>query len=254
MSSDQQYQQVPESELPDMEEFQEHETPQDFRRRSLLLKIAIILLAIAVIGVVAYLLYNNVTLETLEEIAKEYWPVVLAPILGWLLGFWAVHNLYHPTASYYGCLDPNTHEFTIVRIPDEMIKYFDQPGNSVQYHTPMSNRYYPVQDMDLQTGRIEYAWPFDSDPQLLFSREESYSKWSKWVLDVAKENTQLRDNPLLLAILLTRNHLGKTLDGIARMLNMDDPDVTTKDYSMSDLLDAIHGEDEQEDDDDGSQE
>ena len=250
MSSDE----VPNLSIPGMDDPQEHDTPQDFRRRSRILTLVFIAVVVAAISVIAYLVYTNVSLEQVKEIAEEYWPVVLAPVLGWLLGFWAVHNLYHPTASFYGCLDPVTHQFTIVRIPDEMIKYFDQPGNSVQYHTPLSNRYYPVQDMDLQSGMIEYAWPFDSDPQLLFSREESYSKWSKWVLDVAKENTQLRDNPLLLAILLTRNHVGKTLDGIARMLNMDGPDLSTKDYSMSDLMDSIHGKDDEGGDDDDDKE
>jgi len=247
MSSDE----VPNLSIPGMDDPQKHDTPQDFRRRSRILTLVFIAVVVAAVSIIAYLVYTNVSMEQVKEVAEEYWPVVLAPILGWLLGFWAVHNLYHPTASFYGCLDPVTHQFTIVRIPDEMIKYFDQPGNSVQYHTPLSNRYYPVQEMDLQSGMIEYAWPFDSDPQLLFSREESYSKWSKWVLDVAKENTQLRDNPLLLAILLTRNHVGKTLDGIARMLNMDGPDLETKDYSMSDLMDSIHGkEDEGGDNDD----
>jgi len=246
--------QVPDLELPIPEMPQDHETPQDFRRRSLRNLILIILAIVVGICAGGYVLYRYVGPDTLIDIVNEYWPIVFAPILGWLLGYWAVHNLYHPTASFYGCLDPITHQFTIVRIPDEMIKYFDQPGNSVQYHTPMSNRYYPVQDMDLQSGRIAYAWPFDSDPQLLFSREESYSKWSKWVLDVAKENTQLRDNPLLLAILLTRNHVGKTLDGIARMLNMDDPDLSTKDYSMSDLMDSIHGKDDEGGDNDDDKE
>ncbi|MBE6521864.1 MAG: hypothetical protein E7Z62_01860 [Thermoplasmata archaeon] len=246
--------QVPDLELPIPEMPQDHETPQDFRRRSLRNLILIILAIVVGICAGGYVLYRYVGPDTLIDIVNEYWPIVFAPILGWLLGYWAVHNLYHPTASFYGCLDPNTHQFTIVRIPNEMIKYFDQPGNSVQYHTPMSNRYYPVQDMDLQSGRIAYAWPFDSDPQLLFSREESYSKWSKWVLDVAKENTQLRDNPLLLAILLTRNHVGKTLDGIARMLNMDDPDLSTKDYSMSDLMDSIHGKDDEGGDNDDDKE
>ncbi|MBR6213580.1 MAG: hypothetical protein IKQ67_02915 [Candidatus Methanomethylophilaceae archaeon] len=238
--------QVPDIELPLPEMPHDHETPQDFRRRSLR-NLILIVLAIAV-GICAggYVLYRYVGPDTLIDIADEYWPIVFAPILGWLLGYWAVQNLYHPTASYYGSLDPNTHEFTIVRIPDEMIKYFDQPGNSVQYHTPLSNRYYPVQKMDLQSGRMEYAWPFDADPQLLFSREESYLRWYEWILGVAKENIQLRDNPLLLAILLTRNHLGKALDGIAAMLNMDGQDASVKDYSMSDLLDSIRGDDNEE--------
>ena len=240
---------IPDQELPE-DLVQDRETPDDFRRRSRTRTVILTLAAIIVVAVLGYLLYRNVSPETILDIAAEYWPVSLAPIIGWLLGYWAVHSLYHPTASYYGCLDPVTHEFTLVRIPDEMIRYFDQPGNSVQYHTPLSNRYYPVQDMDLRSGRIAYAWPMDADPQLLFSREESYLKWSTWVLDVAKENVQLRDNPLLMAILLTRNHLGKTLDGIAKMLNMDDPDPTTRDYSMGDIMDAIHSRSDDNDPDD----
>ena len=242
MSSDE----VPNLSISGMDDPEEHDTPQDFRRRSRIITVVFIAVAVAAVSIVAYLIYTNVSLEQVKEFAEEYWPVVLAPVIGWLLGYWAVHNLYHPTASFYGCLDPNTHQFTIVRIPDEMIKYFDQPGNSVQYHTPLSNRYYPVQKMDLQSGRMEYAWPFDADPQLLFSREESYLTWYEWILGVAKENIQLRDNPLLLAILMTRNHLGKALNGIASMLNMDGPDASVKDYSMSDLLDSIRGNDDEE--------
>lgn len=246
--------QVPQEELPSIGPPQEHDTPQDYQRRSRRVMLLAILGLGAAICAGGYVLYRYVEYETIVEVANEYWPVVFAPVIGWLLGFWAVHNLYHPTASYYGCLDPNTHEFTIVRIPDEMIKYFDQPGNSVQYHTPLSNRYYPVQDMDLQNGRLTYAWPFDADPQLLFSREESYRRWYDWILDVAKENTQLRDNPLLLAILLVRNHLGKAFDGIAKMLNMDGPDVSTKDYSMSDLLEMVRGSDQKGDEEDDKEE
>ncbi len=246
--------QVPGLDLPQLEEPQEHDTPQDYQRRSRRVSILIVIGIVAGICAGGYVLYRYVGPDALIEITNEYWPIVFAPILGWLLGYWAVQNLYHPTASFYGCLDPSTHEFTIVRIPDEMIKYFDQPGNSVQYHTPLSNRYYPVQKMDLQSGRMEYAWPFDADPQLLFSREESYTKWYEWILGVAKENIQLRDNPLLLAILLTRNHLGKALDGISRMLNMDGPDASTKDYSMSDLLDSVRGKDPERGEDDGDKE
>lgn len=179
--------------------------------------------AVAAVGVLVWLGYSKGT-DYLVGLLTEYWPVLAAPVAGWLLGGFAVKHLYRPSGRVLVSLDPATHTFRAVFVPEEYFRYIEQAGNNVVYHTPSGTPVYTVTDMDLERGRVDYGWVHESDAMVVMTREDAYLKWNDTLNEVLRENLELMDHPAVIALGLTRTCLRRHLDEISGAVGLTVPD------------------------------
>ena len=95
----------------------------------------LLLLAIAV-GIITAVCWFVWGPEAIRDVVREYWPICLAPIIGWILGRWSAKVLYRPTGKIVISINPETHEARVVFVPERMFRYFRQSGTN----TPITRR------------------------------------------------------------------------------------------------------------------
>ena len=173
------------------------------RRRTAIMALS----AVLVLAVAAATCYIVLGPEAIADFLEEYWPVMAALPAGWLLGRWAVGMLYRPSGKLVVCLDPSTHIFRAVFIPDAMFRYFDQSGNNVLYHTPLGMPVYVAERIDTESGIIEYSWIHELDALTVMTREEFFVNFSATTEDVLRENLQIKGYPYTIALGYVRKTL-----------------------------------------------
>ena len=198
------------------------------RRRQILRIVIAVASAIAAAAICYHVFGPDIILEWLDE----FWPVLMAPLLGWLLGYWVVKNLFRPSGRLVACLYPETHLFRVVFIPDEMFKFFDQAGNNVVYHTPSGMQVYIAEDIDTSNGRIQYSWVERMSALEVMSREEFFINFKKTTEEVLRENLQLIGQPILYALGYTRRCLHDEYDHVAEVFGLRGRDFQ-RDESLS---------------------
>ena len=178
---------------------------------------------VAVIVVVTFFAFGE---DVFRYVVETYWPVLLCPPLGWVLGIWAVRILYHPAGRLIFSLNPETNEIRVVFVPETMFPYYSQVGNSVAYHTRLGMPAYIARDIDEVHGKIDYGWVHDMDALIVFTRVESFNRWNRFTENLLKENIQLKDKPLAIGLAYAREFLSKHLDEIAIAMGLVKPDYS----------------------------
>ncbi|MFA7031523.1 MAG: hypothetical protein WC153_04620 [Candidatus Methanomethylophilaceae archaeon] len=185
----------------------------------------LLLLAVAV-GIVVAVCYFVYGPEWIRGIVQEYWPIVLAPIIGWILGSWASKILYHPTGKIVIALNPETHEVRVVFVPERMFRFFRQSGNNVTYHTPLFSDVYLAKSIDTEKGDIDYGWVHELNALVVFTREQSFARWNGLTEEVLMENNQLKDKPTAIALAYCRRFGKMILDDIGSAAGLFKPDYS----------------------------
>ena len=170
--------------------------------------------------------------EQILAFLEEVWPVLMAPFAGWFLGMWAVKMLYRPSGRVVACIDPSTHLFRAVFIPDTMFRYFDQSGNNVLYHSALGMPVYIAEHIDTENGTIEYSWIHELGSMEVMTREDTYNNWRTTLEEVLRENLGLMDHPHVIGLGYARKCLKDQLDLIAETLGLTGRDFS-RDYSVS---------------------
>ena len=173
---------------------------------------------------VLYLIGSTYGIEPLRKILEDYWPVLISPIAGWYLGKKVSKDLYRPDGRLLISLDPETHLFRLVFVPERTFKTMTQTGNNVVYHTPSGLPAYTVRDMDLNNGRIGYGWIHENDALVVMTRESAYKKWNTTLDQVMEDNLELMGHPHIIGLGYARKNLRDHLDGLGEVLGITKPD------------------------------
>lgn len=197
--------------------------PYDGGRRPmpLFLKVFLVVSGSAIAVYAAWLMVGT---DALYAIIAEYWPVLLSPLLGIVLGKMVARELYAPVGRLLVQLDVDHHMFRAVFVPERMFRYLEQTGNNVVYHTPSGVPVYLVEGMDLASGRVDYGWVHEADPMIVMTREETYRKWYATLNETMAENLQLIANPKVIGLGYARKTLRDHLNRIAEAVGLDVPD------------------------------
>ena len=248
MSSDQSFQPDPstgqEQDLTQnpviQQQMQEQMLKEFYReqRRKLALRIIVAAVALTAGIAVCYHVYGP---EQIRAFLEEYWPVLMAPFAGWFLGRWTVKALYRPSGRIIACMEPETHLFRAVFIPDSMFRFFEQSGNNVLYHSALGMPVYIAEHIDTENGQIRYSWIHELSSLEVMTREDTYVNWRATLEEVLRENLGLMDHPHVIGLGYARKCLKDQLDLIAETLGLSGRDFT-RDYSVS------HPEDDYEPD------
>lgn len=218
----------------------------DFRRsQRRRLAFRAVVAAASLIGGVA-ICYHVFGLEAILRFLEGYWPVLMAPFAGWFLGRWTVKMLYRPSGRVVACLDPETHEFRAVFIPDQMFQFFEQSGNNVLYHSPLGMPVYIAESIDTDSGVIRYSWIHELGSMEVMTREDTYNNWRTTLEEVLRENLGLMDHPHVIGLGYARKCLKDQLDLIADTLGLTGRDFS-RDYSVSSPDDGYGSETVKED-------
>ena len=199
------------------------------RRRKLVIRAVIA--AAALVGGAA-ICYHLLGPERILEILEEYWPVLMAPFAGWFLGMWTVKMLYRPSGRIVACMEPESHLFRAVFIPDPMFRFFEQSGNNVLYHSALGMPVYIAEHIDTEKGSISYSWIHELSSLEVMTREDTYVNWRATLEEVLRENLGLMDHPHVIGLGYARKCLRDQLDLIAETLGLKDRDFS-RDYSVS---------------------
>jgi len=195
------------------------------RNRMILSIIGIVLLSVIAVAACYYVFEPDAMLALLEE----YWPVLMAPFAGWLLGSWTVRSLYHPSGKIVVSVDTESHMFRAVFIPDAMFRYFDQSGNNVLYHSILGMPVYLAENIDTESGIIEYSWIHELGSIEVMTREQTYNNWRSTLEEVLRENLELMDHPHVIGLGYARKCLKDQLDLIAGTLGLNGRDFAHDD-------------------------
>ena len=187
------------------------------QRMRLLIWIVIGIIFLAILIAVCYHVFGP---EAIISFLEECWPVMVAPLVGWFLGRWAVKVLYRPSGKVVICLDPETHLFRAVFIPDPMFRFFDQAGNNVLYHSPLGMSVYVAESIDTDSGMIGYSWIHELDVLTVMTREEFFVNYRDTTEDVLRENLQIRGYPYTIALGYTRRTMREQFDMLADALGL----------------------------------
>ena len=200
-------------------------------------------LVMAIIGIAAVAVcYYTFGAETIAEVVDEYWPLAICPLLGWLLGSWAVNTLYRPSGKVIIALDTDTWEVRVVFVPDRMFPFFTQVGNNVAFHTPLGTTVYIAKAIDTDFGVVDYGWVQEMNALVVFTRMEAFNRWTNFTEELLKENSKFKDKSLAIGLAYSRRFLTKQLNDLAAALGMIKPD-----YSQDPISDGPE-EDEVTDD------
>ncbi len=219
---------------------------RDFRRSQRRRLVFRAIVAVASLAGAAAACYHVFGPEAILQFLEEYWPVLMAPFAGWFLGRWTVKMLYRPSGRVVACLDPATHEFRAVFIPDPMFRFFEQSGNNVLYHSPLGMPVYIAESVDTETGTIRYSWIHELGSMEVMTREDTYNNWRATLEEVLRENLGLMDHPHVIGLGYTRKCLRDQLDLIAETLGLSGRDFA-RDYSVSSPDDDFGSETGKED-------
>lgn len=187
---------------------------------------AMLWIILPVVGAVAvaYAVWMAVGTDGIVSALSGYWPVLLSPVLGIVLGRMVARQLHSPAGRLLVNLDVDRHMFRSVFVPERMFRYLDQTGNNVVYHTPSGIPVYLVEGMDLVNGHVDYGWVHEADPMVVMTREETYRKWHDTLDEALAENLQLIANPKVIGLGYARRMLREHLDRISGAVGLDVPD------------------------------
>lgn len=185
--------------------------------------VAIIVTAIASVAV-GYWLMKDYPDETIGFI-EEYWPVAMAPLLGWFLGKSAVSRLYQANRRVIFTMDVATHTVHFISIPEKIFETMQQSGNNVIYHTVYGTPVYIANKVDMRTGEIDYGWVHELDAAIVMTREDAYVKWDDTLTQVLEENIELMSHPHIIGLGYARKALKDHLDGIGQELGLTESDL-----------------------------
>ena len=199
------------------------------QRKKLAIRIAIAAAALVGSAAICYHVFGP---ERIVEFLKEAWPVLLAPFAGWFLGMWTVKMLYRPSGRIVVCMEPETHLFRAVFIPDTMFRFFEQSGNNVLYHSTLGMPIYIAEHIDTENGDIRYSWIHELSSLEVMTREDTYVNWRATLEEVLRENLGLIDHPHVIGLGYARKCLKDQLDLMAETLGLSGRDFG-RDYSVS---------------------
>lgn len=208
--------------------------------RRTILAIALLMLIV----VILYIIGNTYGIEPMRKVAEDYWPAFISPLAGWYLGKKVAKDLYKPDGRLLIYLNPDTHLFRAIFVPEKTFKTMSQTGNNVVYHTPSGLPAYTVRDMDLENGRVGYGWVHENDALVVMTRESAYKKWNTTLDQVMEDNLELMVHPHIIGLGYARTSLRNHLDGIAEAVGFTNPDYeqhTTNDEKGGEE-DAIEGD------------
>lgn len=220
------------SQNPVIQEQIQQQMLQEFyrdQRRRLIIRAAIAVAALIGAAAACYHVFGP---EAIIDFLKEAWPVLMAPFAGWFLGMWTVKMLYRPSGRIIVCMEPDTHLFRAVFIPDPMFRFFDQSGNNVLYHSALGMPVYIAEHIDTENGEICYSWIHELSSLEVMTREDTYVNWRATLEEVLRENLGLMDHPHVIGLGYARKCLKDQLDLIAETLGLTGRDFT-RDYSVS---------------------
>lgn len=177
---------------------------------------------VSAVAVTAYSLTNGI--DPIISVISGNWPVLIAPIVGWVLGRHVAVSLYRPSVRMLVHVDPENHMLSVMSVPEDMFRTIDQLGNNVVYHTPRGNPVYLVRDFDPWNGIIDYDWIHTMDPLIVMTRESAYNRWRDTLDRVVEENLSLMHDPHTIGLGYARDLLRRHLDDISRSLGLIDQD------------------------------
>lgn len=197
--------------------------------------------AIYIAAVVASCIVIRLVLgeERLHDILGLYWPLLISPVIGWILGIYAADILYRPIGRLLVRLDVGTHMFTATFVPEELFRDLEQAGNPVQYMTPSGMPVYLVEKLDLDRGRVQYSWVHEQNSVEVMASEKAFKQWREKLEDVLFESMENELFGRAQALGFARGMVRRHLDDISMQLGISDMDMDP------------HGSDVRHPDDDG---
>ncbi|MDO5862475.1 MAG: hypothetical protein Q4Q58_06775 [Thermoplasmata archaeon] len=188
-----------------------------------------VVLAVAAGAAAVYVAYTVFGAQALLDFAWEYWPAVLAPFAGIALARFVVRSMYRPSGRVLLNLDVENHLVRAVFIPDDMMRYLNQTGNAVVYHTQNGTQVYLTSELDLANGFVDYGWVHTDNALVVMTREDAYVRWYRTLNEVLEENLQLMANPKVIGLGYARASLRKHLDQMSMALGLTDADYAKRD-------------------------
>lgn len=198
---------------------------------------ALVALSAVVAGIAVYLVAGAMgsdgAVSAVSGALRECWPLALAPVAGWLLGRMAANRLYRPDGRVIVQLDPDSHMFRAVFVPEEFFRYIDQTGNNVVYHSPCGLPVYLARDMDLSRGAVDFGWVHTNDALVVMTRESAFIRWRDTLDSVLEENLVLMHHPQTIGLGYARDCLRRHLHDISGALGIDTADYDGHNVSGS---------------------
>lgn len=174
--------------------------------------------------------------DAVVALVADNWPVLLAPLVGWILGDRVARSVYKPPTRMLVQLDTENHMIAVIAVPDERFRSFDQRGNNVVYHSPRGHPVYLVRGFDPWSGLVDYGWVHTSDPLVVMTRESAYNRWKDTLDRVLEENLSLMHHPHTIGLGYARGVLRRHLDDISEALGL-----MNQDYDGHDTIDIDNG-------------
>lgn len=188
-------------------------------------KVLLVILAMAAGGLALWWYARTYGAAPVQELLREYWPALPAPLVGWLLGRRTALALCRPDGRVLVQLDVEHHLFRAVFVPETVYRLMCQSGNGVVYHSPAGAPVYLVLGLDLNDGFIDYGWAHELDPLSVMTRENAYVRWDRTLREVLEENLELMVHPTVIGLGYARDTLHAHLDALAGQLGLGGTDL-----------------------------
>ena len=203
-------------------------------------KILLSVIVIAAIGA-TYYFYQEYPDKTVDFF-QEYWPVMLSPVIGYVLGNYVAKTLYRPYRRLLLLMDVETHTVRPIMVPEEIFKNMQQSGNNVVYHTAYGTPTYIVKGVDFSTGEIDYGWIHELNALTVMTREDAYVKWDDTLNEVLEENLQLMHHPQVIGLGYARDSLRNHLDSFSQVLGFKKVDLEKHDPDPEPVQEPVEEE------------
>ncbi len=164
----------------------------------------------------------NVDLSPLIDVLLTWYPILIAPVIGYIAGVIVVDKLIDVPCTKLIVLNPGSNESRSWLIPNKLFATFTKPGNSFQFHDGFGKPVYYCESVDFQNRTVFYCWPHSLPYHDVISNLEYYNMICKDYNDVTSEVLILRRHLSSVALKQTRSVSREFMDEILSVMNSGD--------------------------------
>ena len=178
-------------------------------------------LLLIVIGVVCIKIFN-IDLSPAVEFLKTWYPILIAPVIGYIAGVIVVDKLIDVPCVSVRQLNPDDRTSRSWLIPLKLFMTFNQAGNGFELHDGAGRPVYYCESIDFENRSIVYSWPFSRPFYEVISDLDYYSKIVSDYNSLCVEVLHLRKHLSSIVLKQTRSTSKDLMDEILSIISSKD--------------------------------
>ena len=192
--------------------------------------IAIVLIALTVAAMLGYVSID------VGGILSEYWPAIVAPVIGYFVTGWIMPHLYEPRYITIFRVDPVDRRIAEWKVPEERYALIERTGTPAVLYTDFGEQLIPVENFSEASAedpvdRVEFGWYEEYSPIEILAAATVFDKFAKDLTNTKIENRIIHKIPDVLGHQGAKKGIQDFLDLLLKPVEDIENEVKTKEQT-----------------------